>query len=143
VLYGVAGLSWGDVDFERGVVSIRHSYDELGNLKATKNKAGTRLLPLPDITREGLRKAKKRQAEYFAHINEARATKGKTSPEYVLEQTDETSVITTKYSERIKPSSPSRWWTAEREGYCLGTSRSTSCATPTSPCSPWRVCTPR
>ncbi len=46
----VCGLSWGDVDFDRRVVSIRHSYDELGNLKGTEAKAGTRLLPLPDIT---------------------------------------------------------------------------------------------
>lgn len=115
----IAGLSWGDIDLERGVVSIRHSYDELGNLKATKTKAGTRMLPIPEITRKGLAAAKAAQAEYFAHINESRALKGKTGPEYWLEQTDGTPVITTKYSERIKPSSLSRWWTSEREGYGL------------------------
>lgn len=49
----VCGLSWGDVGFDRRVVSIRHSYNELGNLKGTKTKAGTRLLPLPDITARG------------------------------------------------------------------------------------------
>ncbi len=115
----VCGLSWGDVDFDRRVVSIRHSYDELGNLKGTKTKAGTRLLPLPDITAEGLLTAKGLQAEYFERINESRRKKGKTGPEWHLEQTDETPVITTKYSERIKPSSLSRWWSLERGNYGL------------------------
>ena len=41
------------VDCGPGAVGIRHSYDELGNLKGTKTKAGTRLLPLPDITARG------------------------------------------------------------------------------------------
>lgn len=115
----VCGLSWGDVDFDRKVVSIRHSYDELGNLKGTKTKAGTRLLPLPDITASGLLTAKHLQAEYFERINESRRKKGKTGPEWHLEQTDETPVITTKYSERIKPSSLSRWWSTERDAYGL------------------------
>ena len=115
----VCGLSWGDVDFDRGVVSIRHSYDALGNLKGTKTKAGTRLLPLPDITARGLLTAKRLQAAYFERINESRRKKGKTGPEWHLEQTDETPVITTKYSERIKPSSLSRWWSTERDAYGL------------------------
>lgn len=115
----VCGLSWGDVDFDRRVVSIRHSYDELGNLKGTKTKAGTRLLPLPDITAKGLLTAKRLQAEHFERINESRRKKGKTGPEWHLEQTDETPVITTKYSERIKPSSLSRWWSTERDAYGL------------------------
>ena len=93
------------VDCGPGAVGIRHSYDELGNLKGTKTKTGTRLLPLPDITAEGLLAAKGLQAEYFERINELRRKKGKTGSEWHLEQTDETSVITTKYSERIKPSS--------------------------------------
>jgi integrase len=115
----ICGLSWGDVDFDRKMVSIRHSYDELGNLKGTKTKAGTRLLPLPDITARGLLAAKGLQAAYFERINESRRKKGKTGPEWHLEQTDETPVVTTKYSERIKPSSLSRWWTIERDTYGL------------------------
>ena len=94
-------------------------YDELGNLKGTKTKAGTRLLPLPDITARGLLTAKRLQAEYFERINESRRKKGKTGPEWHLEQTDETPLITTKYSERIKPSSLSRWWSTERDAYGL------------------------
>jgi integrase len=115
----ICGLSWGDVDFDRKIVSICHSYDELGNLKGTKTKAGTRLLPLPDITARGLLAAKGLQAAYFERINESRRKKGKTGPEWHLEQTDETPVITTKYSERIKPSSLSRWWSTERDAYGL------------------------
>lgn len=115
----VCGLSWGDVDFDRRVVSIRHSYDELGNLKGTETKAGTRLLPLPDITARGLLTAKGLQAEYFERINESRRKKGRTGFERHLEQTNETSVITAKCSERIKPSSLSQWWSLERGNYCL------------------------
>lgn len=59
------------------------------------------------------------QAKYFERIDESRRKKGKTGSEWHLEQTDETSVITTKYSERIKPSSPSRWWPLERGNYGL------------------------
>lgn len=44
---------------------------------------------------------------------------GKTGPEWHLEQTDQTPVITTKYGERIKPSSLSRWWSLERGNYGL------------------------
>ena len=59
------------------------------------------------------------QAKYFERIDESRRKKGKTGPEWHLEQTDKTPVITTKYSERIKPSSLSRWWSLERGNYGL------------------------
>jgi integrase len=59
------------------------------------------------------------QAKYFERIDESRRKKGKTGPEWHLEQTDQTPVITTKYSERIKPSSLSRWWSLERGNYGL------------------------
>lgn len=50
----ICGLSWCDIDFERGIVDISHSYDSHGNLKETKTKAGMRLLPLSDTTRQVL-----------------------------------------------------------------------------------------
>ncbi|WP_157692070.1 hypothetical protein [Parafannyhessea umbonata] len=59
------------------------------------------------------------QAKYFERIDESRRKKGKTGPEWHLEQTDQTPVIMTKYSERIKPSSLSRWWSLERGNYGL------------------------
>jgi len=83
------------------------------------NRTQKALLPLPDITAEGLLTAKGLQAEYFERINELRRKKGKTGSEWHLEQTDETSVITAKCSERIKPGSLSRWWSLERGNYGL------------------------
>ena len=43
----ICGLSWSDIDFERGIVDISHSYDSLGNLKGTKTKACMRFPPCP------------------------------------------------------------------------------------------------
>lgn len=100
-------------------MSIRHSYDELGTLKGAKTKAGTRPLPLPVITAEGLKTAKWFQTEYFERTNEPRRKKGKAGLEWHLEQSVKTPVVTTKYSEGIKLSSLSRWWSTERGSYGL------------------------
>lgn len=68
----ICGLSWGDVDFERGIVDVSHSYDELSNLKETKTKAGMRLLPLPDSIARALRAHKEAQLARFERINSRR-----------------------------------------------------------------------
>ncbi len=68
----VCGLSWKDIDFENGIVDVSHSFDGLGNLKETKTKAGMRLLPLPEVTREALLRQKAAQAEQFAKTNQWR-----------------------------------------------------------------------
>lgn len=49
------GLDWDDIDFENKVMSIRRSYDDEGNLKATKTKNSVRCIPIPDITLQALK----------------------------------------------------------------------------------------
>ena len=68
----ICGLSWRDIDFERNIVDVSHSYDNLGNLKGTKTKAGMRLLPLSPVTRDALLKMKEAQAAQFAKTNSYR-----------------------------------------------------------------------
>ncbi len=68
----ICGLSWGDIDFDRKVADIRHSYDARGNLKATKTKAGTRVLPLSDKTVQILKDHKEAQFKRYARTNQWR-----------------------------------------------------------------------
>ena len=115
----ICGLSWGDIDFERGIVDISHSFDTLGNLKETKTKAGMRLLPLPENVAEALKEHKRAQKERYDRTNQWRKPH-----EGYIEQTDESPVISDKYGTRLLPSTLSRWWTEDRtkyglEGWCL------------------------
>ncbi len=110
----ICGLSWNDIDFERNIVDISHSYDNLGNLKGTKTKAGMRLLPLSPITRDALLKMKEAQAAQFAKTNSFRKPE-----EGYLEQTEDGPVIAGHYGERVQPSTMSRWWTIDRDGFGL------------------------
>lgn len=116
----ICGLSWGDIDFERNVVDVTRSYDNLGNLKGTKTKAGTRLLPLHPVARDALLQMKEAQKVRFEKNNLSRhqhkATRGK--KELIL-QSKGTPVITGKYGQRVLPTSMSRWWAADRAGYGL------------------------
>lgn len=41
-------LLWGDVDFEKGILHIRRSINQWGEIKKTKTIAGTRQIPLAD-----------------------------------------------------------------------------------------------
>ena len=110
----ICGLSWRDIDFERNIVDISHSYDNLGNLKGTKTKAGMRLLPLSPVTRDALLKMKEAQAAQFAKTNSFRKPS-----EGFLEQTEDTPVIVGHYGERVSPPAMSRWWSIDREGFGL------------------------
>lgn len=110
----ICGLSWRDIDFERSIVDVTHSYDNLGNLKETKTKAGMRLLPLSETTKHALLTMKKAQKEQFEKTNRFR----KPSEGY-LEQTEDTPVITGHYGERVSPPAMSRWWTIDRKVFGL------------------------
>ena len=115
----ICGLSWSDVDFERNVVDVSHSYDSLGNLKGTKTKAGMRLLPLSPVIRDTLLKMKEAQAAQFAKTNSFR-----NPDEGYLEQAGDGPIIVGHYGERVIPSTMSRWWSVDRgkydlEGYTL------------------------
>ena len=112
----ISALEWRDIDFEGRCVSITRAVDTLGNVKGTKTKAGTRILPLPDITFNALKEAMVAQALQFAKTNSFR-----TLEEGYLEQGPQTPVVASKKGERLYPSSLSRWWSEDREGYGLAT----------------------
>lgn len=115
----ICGLSWKDIDFEHGVVDISHSFDVYGNLKQTKTKAGMRLLPLSDNTRDALLTFREAQKEQFERTNSFR------HPWEVRIEIDESfPVIATKRGTRVNPATLSTWWTNDRarfglEGYTL------------------------
>ena len=110
----ISALSWRDVDFDTRVLTVSPSFDCFRNLKETKTKAGMRLLPLPEVTREALRRQKAAQAAQFAKTNQWRKPE-----EGYLEQTEDTPVIATHYGERVTPGSLSRWWSIDRERFGL------------------------
>jgi integrase len=110
----ICGLSWGDVDFERGIVDVSHSYDVMGNLKEPKTKAGIRLLPLSPQTLEALKAAKEAQAQQFEKTNKYRKPE-----EGYLVQDESTPVIAGHYGKRVTPPAMSRWWSLARDGYGL------------------------
>jgi integrase len=115
----ICGLSWGDVDFDRRVADIRRSYDRTGHLKATKTKAGTRVLPLPDKTLQILEEHKKAQLRRYTLANERRR------PEEVpIEQGADSPVISDARGARVRPTVLGRWWVLDRgsyglDGWCL------------------------
>ena len=110
----ICGLSWGDVDFDRGLVDIHHSYDALGNLKSTKTKSGTRLLPLTEGTAEALRKHKDAQLKRFDRTNYYRRPK-----EGYIKQDETTPVIVGVSGERVHPGRLGNWWRADRSKFGL------------------------
>lgn len=109
----ICGLSWSDVDFERRIVDVSHSFDGLGNLKETKTRAVMRLLPLSDLTYEVLLIQKEAQKKQFDKTNSFRKPE-----EGYLVQDETTPVIATHYGERVTPSSLSRWW--KQDSACFG-----------------------
>lgn len=102
----ICGLSWGDVDWDRHVVSIKHSYDALGNLKAPKTRSGIRMLPLSDITYDALA--------------EARETWRGGEDGNRREPTGEDPVVVNTSGVRMNPDTLSSLWHGLRDRYGMG-----------------------
>ena len=110
----ICGLSWGDVDFDRRIVDVSHSYDELGNLKGTKTKAGMRLLPIPESIAQSLMRHKEAQLARFEKTNSSRK-----KDERKIRQADNTPVIADMKGDRVMPGNLSHWWNRSRGGFGL------------------------
>lgn len=50
----IAGLQWENIDFQNGVIRIRHSYSTHDGLKAPKTASSVRDVPMPDAVRYAL-----------------------------------------------------------------------------------------
>ena len=103
----VCGLSWEDVDFDAGVVSVRRSFDRFGNLKEPKTRAGRRNLPLPPLVAEGLLAHKRAQAGRLSELDPPLALTG-ASP-----------VIARKRGTRMGSSDLTLRWRADRASFGL------------------------
>lgn len=110
------GLSWGDIDFEASTVLIQHAYDDFGNLKTPKTESGVRLLPLPEFTRDAL---KKRKAAQIAMTPEGKPTKGYTRKlkDGTLDLEPTVPVVAGKLAERIDPLKLTGWWRFHRDKF--------------------------
>lgn len=106
------GLSVGDVDRDAMVLHIRHSYDDGGNLKEPKTKAGIRDLPL---TESALADIDARIADIERRYRNTRKRLKTDGP--VLGP--ETPLVGDGLGNRMLPHSSTRWWTREREGLGL------------------------
>ena len=106
------GLSVGDVDRKAMVLHIRHSYDDGGNLKEPKTKAGARDLPL---TESALADIDARIADIERRYRNTRKRLKTDGP--VLGP--DTPLVGDGLGNRMLPHSSTRWWTRERKGLGL------------------------
>lgn len=116
----ICGLSWSDIDFDNGVLTVNHSYDCFGELKETKTRAGLRLLPMPEFVSEALLRRKAAQREYFQTRNYLHRGEKKGW----LEQTEDTPVVLDFFAQRVRPDTFGKWWERDRkllglDGWCL------------------------
>ncbi len=114
----VCGLSWGDVDFERMTIYVHHSVDVLSNLRTTKTKSGTRLLPMSNFVAAVLHVLREFQEKRVAQLNKDRRQHGNAHGEQI-ELTDESPVIMNISGRRLNPTTLSKWWEDDRKDYGL------------------------
>lgn len=96
-------LTWGDVDLEKQLVSIRHSLTQGGEMKQPKSKAGNRTIAIDRETACLLSKWKIEQAGYLQRLG--------------MIQGRQTPVSCSETGGYIKPSNASHYWSAFR-GKC-------------------------
>lgn len=106
------GLSVGDVDRKAMVLHIRHSYDDGGNLKEPKTKAGARDLPL---TESALADIDARIADIERRYRNTRKRLKTDGPALG----PDTPLVGDGLGNRMLPHSSTRWWTRERKGLGL------------------------
>lgn len=114
----VCGLSWGDVDFERMTIYVHHSVDVFSNLRTTKTKSGTRLLPMSKFVAAALHVLHEFQEKRVAQLNHDRKKHGNAHGEQI-ELTNESPVIMNISGRRLNPTTLSKWWEDDRKLYGL------------------------
>ena len=107
----VVALSWRDVDLGGGLLHVRHSCEDNGELKEPKTNAGKRTLPLPEQTREALAELRQAEIERIAHG-------AKIDPSEVT-LSDDAPVICNAYGKRALPGVLGYWWRNHRKDYGL------------------------
>lgn len=108
----ICALSWGDIDIDDATLTVRHNFDRHGSLKATKTRAGFRVLALPDFVCDALRRHRDAQRERFVRAGRE-ASLGSSSP-----------VILHRSFGRVNPVALGIWWRRDRaalglDDWCL------------------------
>lgn len=85
----VVALNWEDVDFGERVINVRKSYDDMGNLKTPKTRAGVRTVPMPDAVVDALITLHGSSCRYSA-------------------------LFCDEFGNRMKPHSLTTWWRRNR-----------------------------
>lgn len=111
------GLSWGDVDFDERIVYVSHSYDDAGNLNPTKTKSGNRMLPMPDIVFEALKKRHEVEIAFFS--NYAKDLLETDEDGHVVGLAASAPIIADPWGNRIHPSGLGHWWYKRRADFGL------------------------
>lgn len=101
-------LSVGDVDRVAMVLHIRHSFDEGGNLKEPKTRAGIRDLPLTESALADIDARLAFMERDFARVRKRYKTNGPVIG-------PDTPLVCNGLAERMLPHSSSRWWARERK----------------------------
>ncbi|WP_302962672.1 site-specific integrase [uncultured Adlercreutzia sp.] len=107
------GLSVGDVDRDAMALRIRHSYDDGGNLKEPKTKAGVR--DLPPSRRAPWRTSTPASPTSSAATATPASASRRTAPCLGLRPRS----WATGWETGCSPHSSTRWWTRERKGLGL------------------------
>lgn len=110
-------LSWSDVDFEDRTISIRHSYDDQGNLNSPKTKSSKRMLPMPDSVYDALKQRQKYLMESFERKAPELLLKDKKGAAIGIK--GNTAVICDNFGIRIKPNGFDQWWRKHRNLFGL------------------------
>lgn len=100
----VLGLSWADVNFDNGELSVQHTLCKTtGELKDPKTESGRRVIAL--------------DAQMVDDLSRWKATQGKYLLSIGIAQSRETPVVTNEVGERMDGNNLARWWRAFRSKY--------------------------
>lgn len=104
----VVGLDVGDLDFQAGIIRLRHGTDSRGRRKDTKTEGSERDLPMTPQLRADFKARIERIQEDFRRVRDATGLDEPTLSE-------DTPLICNELGERMRPHSVTRWWERNRE----------------------------
>lgn len=94
-------LEWRDVDFDEGVIHVRHGVAPDGSTKETKTRAGVRDVPMTDLVSRALLEKREAQREQFQQLREQK----------------QSTRVCTIGTRDLHPNVLTRWWKEHRAEY--------------------------
>lgn len=96
----LAALTWDDIDFADGLITVRHKITDSGKMEGPKSEAGYRSIPISTYLSTRLDSWMRLQKEKLSEIGKAQAV--------------DTPVITSTVGTFMSPQNIDRWWRANR-----------------------------